>query len=68
MVDVGLQEARVFRAVSNDEPFFEVLSFFNGVHGAIEAVNAYNGHKIEDSAGAGCRIGRESDIMVNDAS
>ena len=68
MVDVGLQETRVFRAFANDETFFEVLSLFDGVHGAIEAVDAYNGHEIEHSAGSRSRIGRESDIIINIAS
>ena len=68
MVDVGLQETRVFRAFANDETFFEVLPFFDRIHGAIEAVDAYNGHEIENSAGSRSRIGRESDIIINIAS
>ena len=67
MVGIELEKALGVGHSANNDVLFVTATCFDGVHCApVGFVEGYR-HKIAHSSGARCGIGRESDVMVNNA-
>ena len=68
MVGIELEKAFGVRHSADHDVFFVTAAFFDHIHCSPEGfVEGYR-HKIAHASGARCGIGRERDIMVNNAS
>ena len=67
MVGIELEKALGIRHSADNDVLFVTATCFDGVHCApVGFVEGYR-HKIAHSSGARCGIGRERDVMVNNA-
>ena len=67
MVGIELEKALGIRHSADNDVLFVAATFFDGVHRAPVVFITDNRHKIAHSPGARRGIGREQDIMVNNA-
>ncbi len=67
MVGIELEKALGVGHSTDNDVLFVTATFFDGVHRAPVIFITDNRHKIAHSSGARRGIGRESDIMVNNA-
>ena len=67
MVGIELEKALSIRHPADNDVLFVTATCFDGIHRApVGFVEGYR-HKIAHSSGARCGIGREQDVMVNNA-
>ena len=67
MVGIELEKALGIGHSTDNDVLFVAATCFDGVHRAPIVFVTCNRHKIAHSSGARCGIGRERDIMVNNA-
>ena len=67
MVGIELEKALGVGHSTDYDVLFVTATCFDGVHRAPEVFDALHRHEIAHSSGARCGIGRERDIMVNNA-
>ena len=67
MVGIELEKTLGVRHSTDYDVLFVTATCFDGVHRAPVVLITRNRHKIAHSSGARCGIGRERDIMVNNA-
>ena len=67
MEGIKLEKALCIRHSADNDVLFVAATFFDGVHRAPVVFITDNRHKIAHSSGARRGIGRERDVMVNNA-